>query len=156
TFKDNTGGLSLHFDFSADGQRFLLWGGKALRLYDTKSGKEVAQFVHQKVRPVDKFDVQPGWPYLAKLLPDGNTVAASFYGGSSDVYLLDLPKGKTLHRNPHEHLGYWLAWSPDCKLLIAHAREGSSLGDRAFLLWDVATGKPLRQLRLLHAVTGKE
>src|SRR5262249_6230047 len=91
TFQDNTDGISLHFDFSADGQRFLLWGGKALQLHDTKSGKEIARFVHPKIRSVEKFDFQPGWPYLAKLLPDGHTVAASFFGGSSDMYLLDLP-----------------------------------------------------------------
>jgi WD40 repeat protein len=146
TFNTRGGNLDcLNFSFSADGRRFLLAGDKEPRLCDTRSGKEITRFSLLK----------PAWaerPYAA-LFPDGRTAAVAY--GDLDLLTVDLVSGKILRRLVNEHLGSWQALSPNGKLLVSNAAERSSMG-RALLLWDVESGKLLRQLRLRDPVTGKE
>lgn len=147
TFKGDADGRILCDRFSADGRRLLLAGDRMLRLIDTDTGKEIARVTHTKT---DRAD----WPFGAALLSDGRTAAVGY--GPHDFLTVDLILGKVLRQITHEHLGLWLALSPDGKLLVSGVAEDSSLGRHELLLWDVESGKLLRKLRILDATAGKE
>lgn len=150
SFKQETAGALLHFSFSADGRRFLTVGGNTLRLRETETGKEIASYKHRKA----ELPGNSGWPYAASLLPDGRMVAVSFYE-AHDLVFLDMFTGKIVHRLSDPQLGNWLALSPDAKLYLSYAPK-AGYGDRALLLWDTASGKMLRRLRLRDPASGHE
>jgi WD40 repeat protein len=126
-------------NFSADGSRLLASAGKTLVLWDPATGKELTRFGHQRE-----------WTGLAALSPDGRTVAACF-GVGWEIVLFDAASGQVQHRLPHNHMVSGFMFAPDSKTLIS-----TGGADRTARLWDVATGKELRWMRLRHYATGEE
>jgi RNA polymerase sigma factor (sigma-70 family) len=77
--------------------------------------------------------------------PDGKTLAGSFHGAM--VRAWDLKTGKLLPQITGDHSKHLLAlaFSPDSNLLAVAGWDNPPKGSYFFRLWDVATGKPVRQ-----------
>lgn len=124
--------------FSADGSRLVSASERIVRLWDPATGKEVARF--------SRNGESVGG---AALSPDGRTLATRF-GLGTELSLLDVASGKLLRQLHHPESAGQYVFSPDGKTLV------SAGYDRMVRLWEVSTGKELRQLRLRDPSTGKE
>jgi RNA polymerase sigma factor (sigma-70 family) len=105
-----------------------------IRLWELASGKPLARFHFPQI------------VHTVAISPNGKLLAAGSWGGP--VYVLDRADGRVVHKltNPHNKYNA-VAFSPDGKLLAA----GSNIAD-GVLLWDVATGKFVREL--IHTKQG--
>jgi hypothetical protein len=121
--------------FTADGRRLASTDSRTIRLWDTRSGKQVARF-----RLGDQF--------VHRLLvsPDGQTLACTC-GDGLDIVLLDAASGRILRRLVgHKSSVFAAAFTPDGRTLV------STEHDNVVRLWQVSTGKQTRALTL--AVVG--
>src|SRR5262249_35430393 len=110
-------------------------GDPVVRIWDLAAGKERLQF-----RPHEK------WGFCLSLSPDGKTLASS---GTEDraVRLGEVASGRLLRRfSGHNNRIWRVAFAPDGKTL-------ASGGLDKLALWDVATGRELRQVPLQHGVS---
>jgi RNA polymerase sigma factor (sigma-70 family) len=97
-------------------------------LWDAASGKPVAR-IHC-----------PQIVYTVAISPNGKLLAAGGWGGP--VYILDRADGRVVHKLTNRRNRFnAVAFSPDGKLLAS----GSNVAD-GVVLWDVATGKLVREL----------
>ncbi len=128
------------YDASAgSGQRVVLASG--ILLWDVAAGKEVGYF---------KSEGQSGI-YAITFSPDGKCLALAGYDGvlpqQMMTILREVPTGKEIRRFPASVV-YSIAFSPDGKTLAAGGGTNLSQNpaDTAVTLWDVDTGRELRQL----------
>jgi RNA polymerase sigma factor (sigma-70 family) len=119
-------------ELSPDGRHVASWGGEAVSLHDTRSGKELHRL------PVGLSSREN----LA-FAPDGTTLATmASLGGRSVVRLWDVATGTermAFKKGVIDHF----AFSPDGKVLAMSATDGAS----RLCLFDTATGAELRSVR---------
>jgi RNA polymerase sigma factor (sigma-70 family) len=112
------------------GGKMLVSGGDwdpLLRLWDPATAKQLREIPARR-----------GWGGALAVSPDGNTLAA----GGAKIALWDVASGDKVREWPGHPTGtYHVAWSPDGMLLAS-----TSWNNDPVRLWDVATGKELRQL----------
>jgi RNA polymerase sigma factor (sigma-70 family) len=116
--------------FSGDGKTLATgsYYDKTLRLWDVTTGKARQQIA-----------LNQDWPCNAAISPDGKVVAAGGFRDGS-VYLWDTASGKLVRKLPTPHQpAYSVAFTADGRALAT-----AGIGP-AVHLWDVATGRPLRQ-----------
>jgi WD40 repeat protein len=127
-FKTNS--LAQGIGLSADGKSLIAADDPAVRVWDTRTGKEIA-----------RFERKGAYLLGATILsPDGRTVAFTIDGPEHEIQLFDVGLGKVVRTlRGHRHDIPRLAFSPDGKLLASAADE------EGIKLWDTATGKDLRR-----------
>ena len=127
---------------SPDGKTLAFTGstlGNTLHLFDAKTGKHL-----RKVEfPNTGGGTLTEW---ITFTPDGKRIALT-QGGGNAVLLVDLEKGEVVRTFPHANMVYAAAFSPDGKLMAAGGYDSDKTGYFT-RLWEVATGKELRILRL--------
>jgi WD40 repeat protein len=113
-----------HLAFSPDGQRLVCGGEEALRLYETKTGKEVR-----------RFERHPGFVRALAFSPDGKTLASA---QEYTITLWDVATGKRLHPLAgHATPVGILAFSPDGSDLASGDSEEGTL-----IVWKLKDRKP--------------
>jgi WD40 repeat protein len=156
--------------FTPDGKRFLSWGEDFyLRVWDVATGKALLEHA---IRPSgvkvtdenaevrDPFDLDVRLRAgEAALSPDGTTFVLS---AGSDYYVFDVATGRELRKIPIESgMVIAMAVSPDGKFLAASAwskgvetklpdgrTRFSAANDHTIGLWDLSSGKRVRQVML--------
>lgn len=113
--------------YSPDGKWIAAIGaGRALTLWDAKTGKEVRQFPNINQ------------PNSMAFSPDGKIIATT---DNPYCYFWDVATGKELRRlKGHQNVVRSVAFSPDSKLAATAGSDGT------LRLWDVATGKEQRRI----------
>jgi RNA polymerase sigma factor (sigma-70 family) len=102
--------------------------GKAVRLWDVASGKEISAFDH------------PDNVYAVAYAPDNKTLATA--GKDKTVRLWDLASGKVIRVFRTPAVLSLLAYAPDGKTLASGGGLTNSSGDRDRIrLWDLASGQ---------------
>ncbi len=119
-------GEYIRSQFSRDGSRFLIAGGRTVTVCSTASGKVVREFTH----PDDVL-----W---ATFHPTDSKLATACVDGT--VALWDIPSGKSLTNMKHDGPVPHLAFSPDGNRLL------SGSDDDAARLWDSESGNLLATL----------
>lgn len=122
------------FAFSPDSKRLAVANSRTTTVFDVGSGKEICQFQEER------YD-----PYSLAFTPDGKLLAV---GGHDCVRLCDSATGKEKRRLAgHASPVQWMQFTPDGATLLASGHDGTCR------LWNVATGKEMRQLVLKRLVT---
>jgi WD40 repeat protein len=135
TIGSHAGGIaSTHF--SRDGKLIASGGGdKMIRVWDVAAGKQV-----QEWKGPNSFTC------AVRFSPDGKTLAAAGYesGPGNAIYLYEVATGKELPKLAGHPSGgiRRLVFTPDGKQLISGGFDGT------VRLWDLATRKELRQIKV--------
>jgi RNA polymerase sigma factor (sigma-70 family) len=176
TIRFRPGGYVTSIDFTPDGKQLVSHAsGRGVNVWDAATGKELCRFTPAandwinaalltadgqavvtleggnqgdfvRVRDRGRLKVRRAFPvpymYSARLTPDARLlVALSSAGNDVTVVVLDFRKGKTV-RSWKAHRGYFWA--------IGLSADGKTLAtggtDKTLRLWDVATGKLLREI----------
>jgi WD40 repeat protein len=121
------------FAFSPDSKRLAVANSLTTTVFDIGTGKEICQFQEEVYAP-----------YSLAFAPNGKTLAV----GSRDcVRLCDSATGKEKRRlTGHAMPVQWMQFTPDGAALLASGADGTCR------LWNVATGKQMRQLVLEQVV----
>ncbi len=133
-FKGHSGyvaGLS----FSGDGQRLASIADATIHVWDVASRKEISPFAGHVSTLA-----------FLTLSPDDQTVASVGNRDDRPIHLWNIATGKET-RPPFGHAGDTkISFAPDAKSLA------SAGWDKAFRLWEIDTGKELRQFQVNHSV----
>jgi RNA polymerase sigma factor (sigma-70 family) len=115
--------------------------GKTVRLWDVTTGQQLAELVHAPGTVVNALCFAPTGTILAT---GGQETTSDKRAG---VHLWNGSTGKLLHRlEGHRQAIASLCFAPDGKTLASLG------GDRTIRLWNVNTGKELRQLPYDHEI----
>ena len=126
--------------FSPDGKIITFGYHKHLLLFDTVRG--------QLLQNVANSDLGE-YPRVA-FSPDGSTIAAGSDADGSIILWKVMRETPAFFLEGHSSTITGLSWSPDSKILA------SASVDQTVQLWDVATGRRLRQIKESSPITGLE
>jgi WD40 repeat protein len=118
--------------FSPDGKTLALGNASGIiRLYDTKTAKELRQIKAQAVKNTA----------LPAFSPDGQNLA--WIDGSGMAKVWNVGDGSEKSSFPAPGVGNWMQFSPDGKRLAV-------VGENGIPVWDLANNKELRRLPIEH------
>ncbi len=137
---------TMFLEFSQDGRRLLCGSqNRVISVYDARSGDELLHWEHK------------GMVYGGDLSPDGRLVA--YAGDDRKVHLIDVGTGQQVREIVHPAHTWGVAFSPDGGLLAtgtggkpdgpftAQLVHVGTDNDNTIRLWNVATGKLVRELK---------
>jgi WD40 repeat protein len=143
-------GLVRSLCLSDDGRTLFSAGGDGtVRAWDVAAGRQLPKFAGE----------QPGeWPYLLACSPGGKLLAVLVQGGRTDpvVRLIDTTTGRSAREidpshavvrniDPSHAVVHGAAFLPDGRSLVVWT------GDRKARVWDVTTGKAIREVEYTGA-----
>ena len=135
--------------FSPDGEKLATAGDKGMQLWDASTGHQLPSPL-QRVGSADLVKelvtFSPDWDLVALVESDGPQ-------GRSRVRFADPTTGATVGKPASRTFVTALAISPSGEMVATIDREGFSQSVSHVRLWDVATGREVHSLRLVHGAT---